>query len=97
MNTLQLVVASVMGLMALGLIAAVIWFIKEVFFTPDAPVNPGARSSGSRFGNSAGKAVPFMDQGDYHSGPEGYSPNTAYPDTYYGSGEFEDFNDEEHR
>jgi hypothetical protein len=89
MNTLQVVVASVMGLTALGLIAAVIWFIKEVFFTPDAPVNPGARSSGS--------AVPFMNQGDYHSGPEGYSPNTAYPDTYYGSGEFEDFNDEEHR
>jgi hypothetical protein len=93
MNTLQLVVASVMALMALGLIAAVIWFTKEVFFTPDAPVNPGARSSGSR----SGSAVPVMDQGDYHSGPEGYSPNTAYPDTYYGSGEFEDFNDEEHR
>jgi hypothetical protein len=27
-----------------------------------------------------------MNQGDYHSGPEGYSPNTAYPDTFYGSG-----------
>ena len=26
-----------------------------------------------------------MDQGDYHSGPEGYSPNTAYPETQYGS------------
>ena len=26
-----------------------------------------------------------MDEGDYHSGPEGYSPNTAYPETQYGS------------
>lgn len=24
------------------------------------------------------------DQGDYHSGPGGYEPNTAYPDTHYG-------------
>jgi hypothetical protein len=27
-----------------------------------------------------------MDEGDMHSGPYGYSPNTAYPDTQYGSG-----------
>ena len=27
-----------------------------------------------------------MNQGDYHSGPAGYSPNTAYPETQYGSG-----------
>ena len=26
-----------------------------------------------------------MDHGDFHSGPEGYSPNTAYPETQYGS------------
>lgn len=26
-----------------------------------------------------------MNQGDYHSGPEGYSANTGYQDTYYGS------------
>ena len=29
---------------------------------------------------------PSMDQGDYHSGPNGYSPNTQYPETQYGSG-----------
>ena len=34
--------------------------------------------------------VEKMDQGDYHSGPEGYSPNTAYPETQYGSGFDED-------
>ena len=27
-----------------------------------------------------------MNQGDYHSGPAGYSPNSPYPDTQYGSG-----------
>ena len=27
-----------------------------------------------------------MNQGDYHSGPSGYSPNTAYPDTQDWSG-----------
>lgn len=26
-----------------------------------------------------------MNQGDFHSGPEGYSSNTAYPETQYGS------------
>ncbi|MCF8529208.1 MAG: hypothetical protein K9G13_03710 [Aquiluna sp.] len=31
-----------------------------------------------------------MDEGDYHSGPYGYSPNTAYPETQYGSGFDED-------
>ena len=31
-----------------------------------------------------------MNQGDMHSGPVGYSPNTAYPDTFYGSGESDD-------
>ena len=28
----------------------------------------------------------IMNEGDFHSGPNGYSPNTAYPDTFYGSG-----------
>jgi hypothetical protein len=28
---------------------------------------------------------PQMNEGDFHSGPEGYSPGTAYPDTFYGS------------
>lgn len=27
-----------------------------------------------------------MTEGDFHSGPDGYSPNTSYPDTFYGSG-----------
>lgn len=27
-----------------------------------------------------------MNEGDYHSGPHGYSPGIAYPETQYGSG-----------
>ena len=34
--------------------------------------------------------TPLMNEGDFHSGPEGYSPNTAYPETQYGSGFDED-------
>jgi hypothetical protein len=29
---------------------------------------------------------PLMNEGDMHSGPAGYSPATAYPETQYGSG-----------
>ena len=31
-------------------------------------------------------AADGMHEGDLHSGPGGYSPKTAYPDTFYGSG-----------
>ena len=40
--------------------------------------------------NSQASADPQMNQGDFHSGPNGYSPNTAYPETQYGSGFDED-------
>ena len=40
----------------------------------------GGRPSGSR------PATPAeTNEGDFHSGPHGYSPNTAYPETFYGS------------
>jgi hypothetical protein len=36
--------------------------------------------------NASRPATPAdMNEGDLHSGPEGYTPNTAYPETYYGS------------
>lgn len=46
-------------------------------------------------GSAAPPAKPLedknaMNQGDYHSGPEGYSANTPYPETQYGSGFDED-------
>jgi hypothetical protein len=27
-----------------------------------------------------------MNEGDFRSGPKGYSPNTSYPEAFYGSG-----------
>ena len=38
-------------------------------------------------GNSTSRpaASSQMNEGDFHSGPGGYTPNTAYPETYYGS------------
>ena len=40
--------------------------------------------------NSSSSTAETMNQGDYHSGPAGYSANTAYPETQYGSGFDED-------
>jgi hypothetical protein len=34
----------------------------------------------------ASDEIDGMNEGDYHSGPAGYSPMTAYPETQYGSG-----------
>jgi hypothetical protein len=37
------------------------------------------------FTGAAGKsASSSMNEGDFHSGPHGYSPNTAYSNTEYG-------------
>ncbi len=40
-----------------------------------------------------------MNEGDIHSGPHGYSPNTPYQETQYGSrfDEDADWNDDEHQ
>lgn len=35
-------------------------------------------------------STPLMNEGDFHSGPAGYSPNSTYPETQYGSGFDED-------
>jgi hypothetical protein len=41
-------------------------------------------------GKAANPAQPQrMNEGDYHSGPHGYSPNTAYPKTEYGNADWE--------
>lgn len=35
-------------------------------------------------------SVAVMNEGDFHSGPAGYSANTPYSETHYGSGFDED-------
>jgi hypothetical protein len=50
-------------------------------------------------GNSTSRpaASSQMNEGDFHSGPEGYTPNNAYPDTYYGSAGLNDRDEEDSR
>lgn len=51
-------------------------WLREFFMIKAAPNPP---TTNSRVVDSP------MDQGDYHFGPEGYSPNTAHQETQYGS------------
>lgn len=48
-------------------------------------IKPDARAPKSNE-ISGSDEVDGMNEGDYHSGVHGYSPNTAYPETQYGSG-----------
>ena len=40
--------------------------------------------SGTGFRPSRPATPADLNEGDFHSGPEGYTPNTAYPETFYG-------------
>jgi hypothetical protein len=55
--------------------------IKELF---------GWIFSGSGTGTGKSVSGSSMNEGDYHSGPHGYSPNTAYSETEYGDPNWED-------
>jgi hypothetical protein len=50
-------------------------------------------TAGSRPSRPANPAE--MNEGDFHSGPEGYTPNTAYPETFYGSAGRNDRDDQD--
>jgi len=66
-----LMATLVIGAVALGVFALL--FYKAVT-NPNQSIAPKPSSEDQ------------MNQGDFHSGPAGYSPNTAYPDSFYGSG-----------
>lgn len=63
-------------------------FLKRLFgvqpVTPTAPTTKPVANT--------------MNEGDFHSGPHGYSPNTAYTETQYGSrfDEEAEWNEDEH-
>ena len=62
-------------------------FLKKLFGTSAVtPIHPTPRPVDSK-----------MNEGDIHSGPHGYSPNTPYTETQYGSmfDEEADWNEEE--
>lgn len=65
-----------------GIVAVVIGATKFFVAIVSAPVRP---ASTSRMTADAADEIDGMNEGDIHSGPYGYSPNTPYPQTQYGS------------
>ena len=82
----------IIGFLAAAL-AAVLFFVG-VFSSPPGVATPTRAAAPTR----TTRAPEQMNEGDMHSGPEGYSANTAYPETQYGSGfdDEADWNEEEH-
>ena len=76
------IVAGIIIVVALGLGILFLVFMVRLIF------GGAARAVQSRNGqeptNTAG--MTGEEEGNVHSGPHGYSPNTAYPETQYGSG-----------
>jgi hypothetical protein len=69
-------------------------FLRRLFASSPPPIQPRINKA-PLLGDDN---IDLMNEGDYHSGPYGYSPNTAYPETQYGSGFDEDADwNEEHR
>lgn len=73
----------VVGVLVVGFTALALGLVVFLF-----SILIGATSSTTTPPSGSGNAS--MNEGDLHSGPEGYSPNTAYPDTFYGSGGHDD-------
>ena len=67
------------GVLVLGFVALSLGLVVFLF-----SIMTGVTSSKASPSSSSGNSS--MNEGDFHSGHEGYSPNTAYPDTFYGSG-----------
>jgi hypothetical protein len=57
------------------------WLRKFFTFDPSVYKPPVDTNTTSESG---------MTEGDFRSGPQGYSPNTAYPESFYNSGESRD-------
>ena len=70
------IVAGIIVVVALGL---GIWFLVFMVRLIFGGAMRAVRSPTNKRGMTAD------DEGNVHSGPHGYSPNTAYPETQYGS------------
>lgn len=73
----------VIVVLALGLTLGTLYLLLWIIRASTANLSPTAEASVSKQDSGSFQS---MNQGDFHSGPGGYSPNTAYPDTFYGSG-----------
>jgi hypothetical protein len=76
------IVAGIIIVVALGLGIWFLVFLLRLIF------GGAARSVQSPNGRepTATTGMTGAEEGNVHSGPHGYSPNTAYPETQYGSG-----------
>lgn len=64
----------------IGVAWTAFWILRGIWrFLGAIGYKPEARRRGPSAGMSAD------EEGNLHSGPYGYSPNTAYPQTQYGS------------
>jgi hypothetical protein len=71
------IVAGIIVVVALGLgIWFLVFMVRLIFGGAASAVQAPAETTG----------MTAEDEGNVHSGPHGYSPNTAYPETQYGSG-----------
>lgn len=81
MNALTTIIALVLliggGFIAYGIIMFFFAMLRAV-----ASPTVGTRVPQTR---DAADEIDGMNEGDIHSGPYGYSPNTPYPQTQYGS------------
>ena len=75
------IVAGIIIVIALGL---GIWFLVFMFRLIFGGAARAAQSPTDGPEKTAGMTAD--EEGNVHSGPHGYSPNTAYPETQYGSG-----------
>lgn len=79
MEILGVIVVSLLGIgLVIGALFLLVWIVG---------VSLGGQvgSSANDLNRPTGKNPP-MHEGDFRSGPSGYSPNTGYPDSFYGSG-----------
>lgn len=70
-----------------GLVAVVVGAFSFLWALVTGPRHPVSTQAVRQ---DAADEIDGMNEGDIHSGPYGYSPNTAYPQTQYGS----DFNED---
>ena len=74
-------------LVLVGLVAVVVGAFSFMWALVTGPRQPVSTQAVRQ---DAADEIDGMNEGDIHSGPYGYSPNTAYPQTQYGS----DFNED---
>lgn len=75
------IIVAVFVFAIIGVCAVVAFMvIRGIFRAVFAPINSSADN-----GVATDIGMSAEEEGNVHSGPYGYSPNTAYPETQYGS------------